>query len=160
MSVKSEGIIGYDSCLSRWITIQSFSGFFLNCRKAFAWFCSYELLSTEFHLSLLMHRKWNSFSWVFTAYFSRVFLYTERVSKTVALTKKKKERETNFAFFETTVCHHNCLCDMSGHENDHVIVFTPGSFSLRAVSEFMPNQAVQMTSFDQGCQEWSEEIGR
>lgn len=42
---------------------------------------------------------------------------------------------------------------MSGQENDHVIVFTPGSFSLRAFSESMPNQAVQMTSFDQGCQE-------
>ena len=51
------------------------------------------------------------------------------------------------------MCHYNCVWDMSGQENDHVIVFTPGSPSLQAALESMPNQAVQMTFFDQGCQE-------
>ncbi len=58
------------------------------------------------------------------------------------------------------MCHRNCLRDMRGQENDHVIVVTPGSPSFLAALEFMPNQAVQMTSFDQGCRARSEEIGK
>lgn len=59
-----------------------------------------------------------------------------------------------------SVCHRNCLRDMRGQENDYVIVVTPGSPYFLAALEFMPNQAVQMTSFDQGCRARSEEIGK